>query len=784
MVPLDATLAHFSLEHLSIPMWIEDATGHTFYRNPAWYRYTGLIPGAALGDRWDDALHPDDRERSRERRALRVAARVADSADVRMRGADGVYRWFKLHIAPQFDEAGNLLGWLGSATDVDGALGGHDRALRAMLEAMPQLAWVARVDGYTEFWNRRIRDYTGLDAEGDAGALWDLVVHPDDIATATLPWFGHTPVDGTAEAELRLRRHDGKYRWFIVIATAVRGADGTIERWFGSATDIEERKRREIAMRFLADVGGLLSATNDLDGRLQRIAQRAAVDIASSCAIFSADGVTELRVLAHAHADPVHARRTSDLQRLYPIRATDPRSAVARTGHAMLFATLPAEALEATAHNAAHLGQLEALGIHSMLIVPLIASGRTLGVLQMTNSAGERSFDDADLRLAVVLAERVAAAIDTEAIYKRDRRASLSFQHAALPRSLPTVEGLELRAVYTSAERGAEVGGDWYDAFVLPHGMLALSIGDVAGRGVDAAVLMSIVRQAIRVAMLQGLDPARALRAADLALQSEGADRLVTAFVARLDPAARTMSYAMAGHPSPFVRALDGSVRLLPGDPAPPLGAAVDAMKPPTKRARLDPGDLLLLYTDGLIESTRDPVAGERDVIAALTDDAISHAADPATFVRDAVLRGDTVDDVALLSVRIGTERRWSFACADAMAAHGARSAFVNHLVTRAGAGSDIAAAELVFGELVGNVVRYAPGPLDVGLDWREAQPVLHLVDRGPGYELDTRAPADELAENGRGLFLCNALGTGLHVRRHAAGGAHSRVILPVNARP
>ena len=449
----------------------------------------------------------------------------------------------------------------------------------------------------------------------------------------------------------------------------------------------------------------------------------------------------------------------------------------------MLLNPVPRSVLAAIAHDGAHAAYLQSLQLVSVVIVPLVARGRTVGVFQWSTRGEGRALDARDLHLAAALAERIAAAIDNRRLYERERRASLAFQHAALPRELPALAGIELRAVYATPESGVEAGGDWYDAFVLPQGMLALSIGDVAGRGIEAAVQMSTVRQALRVAMLQGLDPARALRAADLTLRSEGADRLVTALAVRMDPARRTLTYASAGHPPPFVRSLDGTVRMLPFDPAPPLGTTM-TRKPPVKRATLEPGDLLVFYTDGLIESTRDALAGEKRLVAALNDPALAHAAAPASLIRDAVLgAGAQSDDVAVLTLRVAARLRWSFLAGDAMAAHGARSAFVSHLESNAEPGSDLEAAELIYGELVGNVVRYAPGRVDAALDWTRPEPVLHLLDSGPGYVAEIRPPADEFAESGRGLFICAALGRDLEVSRHLGGGAHVSIALPVQAR-
>ncbi|MBV8749253.1 MAG: ATP-binding protein, partial [Candidatus Eremiobacteraeota bacterium] len=155
-------------------------------------------------------------------------------------------------------------------------------------------------------------------------------------------------------------------------------------------------------------------------------------------------------------------------------------------------------------------------------------------------------------------------------------------------------------------------------------------------------------------------------------------------------------------------------------------------------------------------------------------------AGNPAQLLRDAVLDADAADDVAVVSVRMGTARRWSFVRDDAMAATGARTAFMEHLRKFAAAESDLEGAELIFGELTGNVVRYAPGPIDIGLEWNDERPTLHVLDRGPSFDLAAALPTDVLSETGRGLFIVDALGEGLAVNAVPGRGNHVRVMLPI----
>ena len=238
-------------------------------------------------------------------------------------------------------------------------------------------------------------------------------------------------------------------------------------------------------------------------------------------------------------------------------------------------------------------------------------------------------------------------------LYEHERQIATRFQAASLPRELPACDELRFDAVYVPGSREAEIGGDWYDAFALPDGRIALSVGDVMGSGLDAAVKMGKVRQAIRAAAVIDADPLTMLRAADATFRMDDPDGLATALAAVIDPATMMMRYASAGHHPPLVRNTDGAVRELQVDPGLPLGmrgttgSRVDTLE-------LEDGALIVIYTDGLIEATHDAEEGERRLRAALLAIDVD-AARPAQSIHDAVLADGLRDDVAILTIRVGT---------------------------------------------------------------------------------------------------------------------------------
>jgi serine phosphatase RsbU (regulator of sigma subunit) len=256
--------------------------------------------------------------------------------------------------------------------------------------------------------------------------------------------------------------------------------------------------------------------------------------------------------------------------------------------------------------------------------------------------------------------------------FAREHRASAAFQQAALPTRLPDVPGMQFGAIYRAAKAEAQVGGDWYDAFRLDDGCIVLSVGDVMGNGLFAAVTMGAVRQALRGAAQILAEPIAILDAADRALRSERPDAIVTAFVAVLDPVTLLLTYASAGHPPPLVRSASGTIVALPGNGL-PLGLRSMHPAPPVEphTLHLDDGSLLVLYTDGLIESTRDIEAGEARVREALQQDEVWGGENPAGSIVDYVL-DDVVDDVAVLTIRIDAQARFSTATIAMIALSGA----------------------------------------------------------------------------------------------------------------
>ncbi len=373
---------------------------------------------------------------------------------------------------------------------------------------------------------------------------------------------------------------------------------------------------------------------------------------------------------------------------------------------------------------------------------------------------------------------------ERERLYEHERRWSTTFQRAVLPLALPKVAGCTFDAVYEPGLGDAQVGGDWYDAVLLMDGRILVSIGDVAGSGLEAAVVVGVARQIMRGISQLHANPMLILDAADRALCLEYPGVYVSAWVGLIDLVTRTITYASAGHPPPLLVSREGDVRELPDATSLLIGLR-EGHRGQASTVSIARGDTLVLYTDGLTEAGRDMIEGSRALREAAASLVTKPTRHPANAIRRKVIPDGAADDVALLVVRTDyreAERyieRWRFDVRDGRAASDARTHFIESLEGRGFDADHCANAELVFSELIGNVVRHAQGDeVEVAVDHGGLYSVLHVMDRGGGFHHISRLPPDPYAESGRGLFLIAALSVDFTVSERPDGGSHARVVL------
>jgi PAS domain S-box-containing protein len=207
----------------------------------------------------NDIFHPEDRARAFQLFTHALASQEPLEYEARLRRFDGVYRWFQVRAIPAPDSTGRLARWYTLVTDIDdrkraeAALRGSERSLKLIVDTIPALAWSARPDGSAEFFNQHYLDFIGLTAAEASGWGWTVAVHPEDLRQLAATWQRILVSQAAGEAEARLRHHDGGYRWFLFRASPLRDEMGTIVKWYGVNTDIEDRKRAEAELSALKD---------------------------------------------------------------------------------------------------------------------------------------------------------------------------------------------------------------------------------------------------------------------------------------------------------------------------------------------------------------------------------------------------------------------------------------------------------------------------------------------------------------------------------------------------
>src|SRR5580700_9210376 len=237
--------------------------GDVDYFNPQILEYFGKTPEELKGWATSDAIHPDDLPRVAAAFTHSITTGTPYDIEHRCRRADGVYRWFQARWLPRRDTADRITGWGGLMTDIDDrkraedAVLASERDLTSIINTIPMLAWSACPDGFCDFLNRRWLDFTGFSAEQARGSGWVAAIHPDDAKNLLDSWQMALVTGQFADVEARMRRFDGEYRWFLLRASPLRDESGKIVKWYGTNTDIDDRKRAEEGLRrseaFLAE---------------------------------------------------------------------------------------------------------------------------------------------------------------------------------------------------------------------------------------------------------------------------------------------------------------------------------------------------------------------------------------------------------------------------------------------------------------------------------------------------------------------------------------------------
>jgi PAS domain S-box-containing protein len=461
------------------------------------------------------------------------------------------------------------------------------------------------------------------------------------------------------EAVVRFRaRGSGEEQWSAVKAVPIRDGDGTVTMAINVIEDITTHKRAERAQRFLSDSTAVLSSSLDLEEVMGQVARLAVPTIADWLFIdLVLEGLGIDRV-AVAHSDPQRVRQAQDIYRAGPPDRRAPGvPRVIRTARPELHADLQEELASAAPGGPPYFRLAREFGMRSAIVVPMSSRGRTLGALTLATDADGRCFDEQDLELANELARRCATAIDNARLFSERAYIARTLQQSLLPAELPDIPGIEAAARFRPMGEGNEVGGDFYDLFETGAHGWTIVMGDVCGKGPDAAAVTALARYTLRAAAMRERLPSRSLRVLNEALLRQRDDRrFCTVAYAYLEPAEEgiRVGCAIGGHPLPLLLRAGGTVEAV-GSPGTLLGVLPDPNFEDSL-VSLHPGDSLVFYTDGVEGRGLDPALDETGLSHLLAACAGEGADAIAARVEEAALTaagGTPRDDIAVLVLRV-----------------------------------------------------------------------------------------------------------------------------------
>lgn len=602
----------------------------------------------------DVLMPPGTREHAQERISSGETAKTAQRDHVVLH-REGSQLCIAVSTRPLYDDAEQIIGYVGVSEDVtqvrrlERAEADLTEHLQMALEAGGLGTWRWERSGNSVRWDARLEEIFGVESGGFGGSYesWIAAVHPDDRAETE-----QTLSRAIEEATDLAVRHrviwpDGSTRWLAGVGRILLDDAGDVTGMIGYVDDITEQveadevrtqvtavalaaaeaeRRHRVRLEFLAAVNLALSDSREREHALHAVPPAALMGMAGWCALYVLpESDPDLENLdpdvAVATDDPTLEQFAHALEDELPHDAATLRgvSRVIRGGTTEV--GCPGE----TDVMACEVGR-------SVLRVPLKKRGRTLGVLQLVQRQGGREYDDDDRAMAEVAAARIASSFANLRLIEHERHIATTLQRALLPAEIPAIPGLDIAVRYWASGEGTEVGGDFYDVFALDDHRWAAVVGDVCGKGPDAAALTSVTRHSIRMSAWHGDSPAEVLEWLNRALLPLGIDRFCTATYATIDATDEgiCVTSTAGGHPLPIVSRADGSIEVI-GEPGTILGVfpTIHSIEAITV---LQPGDTVILYTDGI------------------TDVSPPHGFDEeefADFVRGCLAEGGSADDIA-----------------------------------------------------------------------------------------------------------------------------------------
>ncbi|MFF3756482.1 SpoIIE family protein phosphatase [Streptomyces sp. NPDC002185] len=410
---------------------------------------------------------------------------------------------------------------------------------------------------------------------------------------------------------------------------------------------------------------------------------------------------------------------------------------------------------------------ISGLGITAAAYLPLIAQARPIGALGLLYS-DRTGFSEDERTLLVALGSSIAQSLQRAMLYEQEHDLAEGLQQAMLPRRIPEVPGAQTAVRYRSARLGRDIGGDWYDVIALPGGRVGAVIGDVQGHDTHAAAVMGQLRIVLRAYAAEGHPPATVMARASVFLHELDTERFATCTYAEVDLATGVVQVVRAGHVDPMVRDVDGRCRRLPVEGGLPLGLSAEfgRLDYQVTTLELDPGQTLMLYTDGLVEKPGADLDEGLQWLSSLVRRGPADLQQLADHLCDVVADRGGEDDVAILLLRRhgsyhpqGTGRFQQHVAQNDPEALSSARHMIRAAVRAWGAGERADEIELVADELMTNALMHTDGGAIVTLRMLTGPPRrlrVEVEDRSSA--LPRRREAGEAGVSGRGLLLVDGL--------------------------
>ncbi len=654
-----------------------DADGRVVEWNVRATELFGYSREEALGSELAELIVPG-RYRDRHRAALRRAAASADGGPTSRLIAEAVRRdgsELPVEVSLTVDRAGAeplFHAWIHDVSErtqllreLEAQLRGREPGFGEILDALAEAVTIRDPHHHILYANRAAFESMGFTSLADMqrrppqSIFEDYIVHDEhgeDLTMDKIPSVRLLAGEPAEPLVMRtINRSTGALRWQLLKSAPLHGADGQPMAAVTIIEDITRERTAELHDRFLARATETLMSSLDYEETLRNVSWLAVPEIADWCAVELVDDRGERQRVAVAHRDPDKLDLAERL-RAYEPEELDPDRGVGRilrTGASELYQDVPDEALAAAAVNDEHLGLLRSLGFRSVLLVPLTARGRTFGVMTLVTAESLRRFDASDREFAEQLAGRAAIAVDNARLATSRRQTADTLQRSLLPDVVPPIAGWSVATLYRAAHPGEEieVGGDFYDFYDGDGGWIVL-LGDVTGKGVEAAALTSLVRHGALFLSKYERSPSRILVRLSEALSEQPSLRLCTAVCVRLEHGQAVI--ASAGHPAPLVVRDDGRVREI-GTVGPILGAWT-GKRPVEREVPIGADETLFLFTDGVLDALGEHERFGAERLKRLLSE---HAgAPPDVLLRELEARldrfqvGAQADDTAALALR------------------------------------------------------------------------------------------------------------------------------------